>query len=239
MDAPDPYEQVADEIDAGQIDKPLWVRSFAENSGDDARTKAAYIQYRAQKVRAIYQQAILEAQRQEQLRVERERKEAAESIEKERRQAARRNQEDAARAVAAHWRIANEEREAKWRAEAERQRWHREYWTGTRRAIAWAWGLIVLGGALWLSISVGTPQQVPVEPTATVTPTATVLLISPAAEPIPTAAVAPSATADLASPPAPSTTSTATPSESAFNLRNTVPNRRPLPLIPKEQRQRR
>ena len=191
MDAFDPYEQVAAEIDAGKLDKPLFVRSFAENSGDDAKAKAAYIKYRAQKLYAMHRQEILEAQRHEQLRVDRERKEAADRSEKERKQAAARRQEDAARAVAAHWRIANEEREAKWRAEAERQRWRAEYWTGTRRAIAWAWSLAVVGGVLWLASGLGTSSQPPIGPIPTAIPTATVDVSSSPATPTPAATVTP------------------------------------------------
>jgi hypothetical protein len=40
------YQTVADELDANKQDRGLWVRSFAEADGDDARTKALYIRYR-------------------------------------------------------------------------------------------------------------------------------------------------------------------------------------------------
>lgn len=44
------YARVAEEMESGQIDKGLWTRMFAENDGDDAKTRAAYIRHRVQQV---------------------------------------------------------------------------------------------------------------------------------------------------------------------------------------------
>lgn len=45
------YALVAQEIEAGKIDKGLWTRAFAENEGDESKTRAAYIRHRAQQLR--------------------------------------------------------------------------------------------------------------------------------------------------------------------------------------------
>lgn len=42
------YAAVAQEMEAGKIDKGLWARAFAENDGDEPKTRAAYIRHRAQ-----------------------------------------------------------------------------------------------------------------------------------------------------------------------------------------------
>jgi len=41
------YEQIADEIDSGNIQRGVWTRIYAECEGDESRTKVAYIRYRA------------------------------------------------------------------------------------------------------------------------------------------------------------------------------------------------
>lgn len=44
------YALVAQEMEAGQIDKGLWTRAFAESDGDEPKTRAAYIRHRAQQI---------------------------------------------------------------------------------------------------------------------------------------------------------------------------------------------
>ena len=44
------YEVIAKEVEAGQIEKGLWTRLFAENEGNEQKTRAAYIRERALKV---------------------------------------------------------------------------------------------------------------------------------------------------------------------------------------------
>ena len=57
MPLPDPYEQVADEINAGVADQALWVRSWGEADGDSDRALAIYVRHRAAQVQAIYREA--------------------------------------------------------------------------------------------------------------------------------------------------------------------------------------
>ena len=44
------YARVAEEMESGQIDKGLWTRLFAENDGDEPKTRAAYIRHRVQQL---------------------------------------------------------------------------------------------------------------------------------------------------------------------------------------------
>ena len=41
------YADIADELDTGNRDRSLWTKAFAECDGDESRTRAAYIRYRA------------------------------------------------------------------------------------------------------------------------------------------------------------------------------------------------
>ena len=45
------YEQVANEIDAGQLDRALWTKSFSKSGGDEQRTKARYIKERVSRLK--------------------------------------------------------------------------------------------------------------------------------------------------------------------------------------------
>jgi len=47
------YEIVANEIDVGEIQKGLWAKAFAQCSGEDAKTKALYIQMRVNQLKSI------------------------------------------------------------------------------------------------------------------------------------------------------------------------------------------
>ena len=42
----DPYKQIADEIDAGTLDKALWVKAWAEGQGERDKATAIYIKLR-------------------------------------------------------------------------------------------------------------------------------------------------------------------------------------------------
>lgn len=46
------YEQVAGELQAGPPIPGLWTRAYAETSGDEAKARALYIQYRVQQLRS-------------------------------------------------------------------------------------------------------------------------------------------------------------------------------------------
>ena len=46
------YEQIAAELESGQVQKGLWTRLFAECGGDETRTRVAYIQTRAKQLLA-------------------------------------------------------------------------------------------------------------------------------------------------------------------------------------------
>lgn len=46
------YTAIANELESGAIDKGLWTRLFAENDGDESKTKAAYIRQRANQMLA-------------------------------------------------------------------------------------------------------------------------------------------------------------------------------------------
>lgn len=54
---PDPYERVAQEINAGVADQALWTRSWAEAGGDANRAMAVYIRLRAAQVQEVYREA--------------------------------------------------------------------------------------------------------------------------------------------------------------------------------------
>lgn len=45
------YALVADEIEAGKIDKGLWAKMFAESDGDESRTRARYLKARVDQMR--------------------------------------------------------------------------------------------------------------------------------------------------------------------------------------------
>lgn len=47
------YEQVADEISHGDIDRGLWLEAFAANRGDEQATRAGYIKLRIRKLRSL------------------------------------------------------------------------------------------------------------------------------------------------------------------------------------------
>jgi hypothetical protein len=47
------YEQIALEIESGQIEKGLWTRLYAEFDGDERKVKAAYIRARAKKLTSV------------------------------------------------------------------------------------------------------------------------------------------------------------------------------------------
>ena len=47
------YATIANELETGGTDKGLWTRLFAENDGDENRTKVAYIKQRAEKLNAL------------------------------------------------------------------------------------------------------------------------------------------------------------------------------------------
>jgi hypothetical protein len=59
------YEVVANEMDSGKMDKGLWTRLFAEQDGDEKKTKIAYIKQRTEKLMAAEQARVLENQRQQ------------------------------------------------------------------------------------------------------------------------------------------------------------------------------
>lgn len=44
------YAIVATEMDSGKMDKGLWTRLYAENDGDERKTKVAYIKQRASRL---------------------------------------------------------------------------------------------------------------------------------------------------------------------------------------------
>jgi hypothetical protein len=46
------YLHVADEVNRGDIDRGLWVKTFAETDGDGARHKARYLKERVAQLRA-------------------------------------------------------------------------------------------------------------------------------------------------------------------------------------------
>jgi hypothetical protein len=41
------YEKISDELETNSVDKALWMRLFAENEGDEVKTKVDYIKQRA------------------------------------------------------------------------------------------------------------------------------------------------------------------------------------------------
>lgn len=46
------YERIAAELEGGQVQRGLWTRLYAENAGDETRTKVAYIRDRAKRIAA-------------------------------------------------------------------------------------------------------------------------------------------------------------------------------------------
>jgi len=44
------YTAIANELESGQTDKGLWTRLYAENDGDEKKTRVAYIKLRAEKM---------------------------------------------------------------------------------------------------------------------------------------------------------------------------------------------
>lgn len=44
------YERIAAELESGQMQNGLWTRLYAENGGDETRTKVAYIRDRAARI---------------------------------------------------------------------------------------------------------------------------------------------------------------------------------------------
>lgn len=79
----DYYEQALGEIETGQTAKAMWARAIADAEGNDAKTKALYIRYRVEKLKALAAE--------EQARIE------AEKLREQRRREAERREEDARR----------------------------------------------------------------------------------------------------------------------------------------------
>ncbi len=48
-----PYEQIADEIREGNIDRGLWMEAFAASDGDEQTARAQYIKLRVRKLRGM------------------------------------------------------------------------------------------------------------------------------------------------------------------------------------------
>ena len=55
---PDPYQKVADEIAANDLDQALWVRSWAESGGEHSRATAIYIRLRVAEIHQFNQEAV-------------------------------------------------------------------------------------------------------------------------------------------------------------------------------------
>lgn len=52
------YETIAEELDTNTYDKGLWTKAFAQADGDEIRTKALYIQYRAERLIAAAKELV-------------------------------------------------------------------------------------------------------------------------------------------------------------------------------------
>jgi hypothetical protein len=81
MEPQDPYQQVANETKAGQVDEPLWIRSIAESGGDDAKARSLYLKFRVEKVDNIFREAAATEHRQAEI-AKRIVREAARAVEK-------------------------------------------------------------------------------------------------------------------------------------------------------------
>ena len=57
------YATIANELETGGTDKGLWTRLFAENDGDENRTKVAYIRQRVEKLKAFERARLTEIER--------------------------------------------------------------------------------------------------------------------------------------------------------------------------------
>ncbi|MBI4190759.1 MAG: DUF4328 domain-containing protein [Betaproteobacteria bacterium] len=79
----DYYEQALGEIETGQTAKAMWARAIADAEGNDAKTKALYIRYRVEKLKA--------SAAEEQARIE------AEKLREQRRREAEQREDDARR----------------------------------------------------------------------------------------------------------------------------------------------
>lgn len=44
------FAAASEEVESGKIDKGLWARLYAETDGDEAKTKARYIKFRASQI---------------------------------------------------------------------------------------------------------------------------------------------------------------------------------------------